>query len=246
MNDSDLIIILLTLAFSATLIGALIARRVPVTLRPIRAYHSLPLIAADAVESAQRVHISFGSSAVGESGTVSALASAEIAYLLAERLAISPYPPLITLSQGTTLPLAQDTLRRAYEFRRRAETFRATRAIWYPQGRRSLAFAAGASAHAADSDAFSSVLLGRFGTELALFGESALRHDQSLIAHSDNLGGQAIAYAQADFPLIGEELYAGPAYLTRRPLHLGTVVALDVLRWTVIMAILFTALQAAL
>jgi len=246
MNDSELIIVLLTIAFSATLIGALIARRVPITLRPIAAYRALPEIAADAVESAQRVHVSLGSSALGEPSTISALTSAAIAYEVAGRLAISPYPPLITLSQGTTLPLAQDTLRRAYELRHRPAAFRATQAAWYPQGPRSLAFAAGASAHAADLDVFSSVLLGRFGSEMAYFGEGALRHSQLLVAHSDTPVGQAVAYAQADYPLLGEELYAGPAYLTRRPLHLGTVIALDVLRWAVIMAILFTALQAAL
>lgn len=246
MNDSALIIVLLTIAFSATLIGAVIARRVAVPLRPIAAYQALPEIAADAVESARRVHVSLGSSAVGEPGTVSALVSSKIAYQLAERMAISPYPPLVTLSQGTTLPLAQDTLRRAYEARQRAAYFRPTQVTWYPQGPRSLAFAAGASSLAADSDVFTSILLGRFGAELAYFGESAMRHDQILIAHSDQPGGQAIAYAQSDRPLLGEELYAGPAYLTRRPLHVGTVVALDVLRWLVILAILFTALQAAL
>jgi len=246
MTDSELIITLLTIAFSATLIGALIARRVPVRLRPIAAYDALPTIAANAVESGQRVHFSLGSSALGDPSTLSALASNEVVYQLADRLAISPHPPLITLSQPTALPLAQDTLRRAYERRLRAEAFRATQAAWYPLGRRSMAFAAGASAHAADIDAFSSVLLGRFSTELAFFGESAVRHDQVLVAHSDSPGGQAVAYAQADHPLLGEELYAGPAYLSRRPLHIGTVVAMDVLRWAVILAILFTALQAAL
>ncbi|NLE52340.1 MAG: hypothetical protein GX613_13145 [Chloroflexi bacterium] len=246
MSDSELIITLLTIAFSATLIGAVIARRVPIRLRPIAAYDALPEIAANAVESAHRVHFSLGSSSLGESSTASALATSEAVYQLADRLAISPYPPLITLSQPTTLPLAQDTLRRAYERRLRAEAFRATQAAWYPLGKRSLAFAAGASAHAADVDAYSSVLLGRFGTELAFFGEGAVRHDQVLVAHSDNPGGQAVAYVQSDYPLLGEELYAGPAYLSHRPLHLGSVVAMDVLRWAVIMAILFTALQAAL
>lgn len=246
MTDSELIISLLTIAFSATLIGAVIARRVSVRLRRIPAYDAMPEIAADAVESGHRVHFSLGSSAVGEQSTISALTSSEVVYQLADRLAISPHPPLVTLSHPATLPLAQDTLRRAYEARLRAEAFRTTQAAWYPLGMRSLAFAAGAAAHSADIDAASSVLLGRFGTELAFFGENAVRHDQIFVAHSDNPSGQAVAYAQSETPLLGEELYAGPAYLSRRPLHLGTAVAMDVLRWTVIMAILFTALQAAL
>src|SRR5690606_52204 len=140
MTDSELIISLLTIAFSATLIGALIARRVPVRLRPIRAYDAMPQIAANAVESGQRVHFSLGSSAVGEQSTVSALASSEIVYQIADHLVVSPYPPLITLSHPATLPLAQDTLRRAYETRLRTEAFHTTQAAWYPLGLRSLAF----------------------------------------------------------------------------------------------------------
>jgi hypothetical protein len=91
---------------------------------------------------------------------------------------------------------------------------------------------------------YSSVLLGRFGFEIALLGEGALRHDQALIAHSDLVEGQAVAFAQADHLLIGEELYAGAAYLGGRPLERGGLIALDVLRWLVILGIVVAALQA--
>lgn len=243
MENSGFLLVLLLIAFVTTLSGVLVSRRITLPLRPIPAYVILPETAADAVESANRLHFSMGSSALGETSTVSALVSAEVIYQLTERLAVSSQPPLVTLSQGITLPLAQDTLRRAYEFRERMN--RST-AVWFPQGPRSLAFAAGASSLAADADVSSNILLGRFGIELALFGESALRHDQTLMAHSDLPEGQAIAFAQADQVLLGEELYVGPAYINRRPVHVGGVVALDVLRWLVILGILVVALQEAL
>jgi hypothetical protein len=245
MDNSELTWILLAIAFAATLIGQLIARRRVLPLRPIPAYVVLPESAADAVESDHRIHFSMGSSALGQTSTLSALASAEVFYRLAVRLAVSRQTPLVTLSQLLTLPLAQDTLRRAYEFRQNMAYYRSNAAVWYPQGPRSLAFAAGAASLSADADVTGSVLLGHFGTELALIGESALRHDQDLIAHSDLVEGQAVAFAQADQMLIGEELYVGPAYMGGRLLEQGGVVALDVLRWLIILGILVAALQAA-
>jgi hypothetical protein len=246
MTNSEITWVLLAAAVAVTLVGALIARRRSFALRPIAAYTLLPDLMADAVESDQGVHFSTGSAALGQTSTVSALASAELIYRLASRLAVGERSPLITLSDPVTLLLAQDTLRRAYTYRQRQQAYRVRAAAWFPQGRRSLAFAAGASSLAADADVSTSILLGRFGAELALFGASAVRHDQRLIAHSDLVEGQAVAFAQADRVLIGEELYAGAAYMDGRPVDVGGVVAQDVLRWVVIVAIIVAAIQAAL
>lgn len=246
MNNAELTWVLLAVALAATLAGRILLARRRLFLRPIPAYQVLPAQAADAVESSNRIHFSMGSSALGESSTLSALAAAEVIYRLSERLAVSRQTPLVTLSQPLTLPLAQDTLRRAYEFRQNMPHYRSSAAAWYPQGARSLTFAAGAASLAADANAHSNVMLGRFGVEMALLGESALRHDQGVIAHSDLPEGQAVAFVQAEQALLGEELYVGPAYLNGSPLERGGVVALDVLRWLVILGIIVTAVQAAM
>jgi hypothetical protein len=246
INNAGLTLAVLGVAFAATMFGRFMAKRFSPRYRPIPVYTILPELAADAVESSYRIHFSMGGSALGEASTISALASAEIIYRLAERLAISYQTPLITMGSTLTLPLAQDTLRRAFEYRQNMATYRSTAAAWYPQGTRSLAFAAGVAALSADYDAHSNILLGRFGYEAALIGESALRYDQRLIMHSDLVEGQALAYAQADHMLLGEELYVGPAYLNGTALERGGVFALDVLRWLVILGILVAALEAAL
>jgi len=245
VNNAELTLVLLALALVATLVGRFIARRFAPPLRPIPAYDRLPALAADAVESNDRIHFSMGHSALGETSTVSALASAEIIYRLAERLAINYQTPLVTLSSAMTLPLAQDTLRRAFEYRENMAYYRSSAAAWYPQGPRSLAFAVGVATLIADARIDSNILLGRFGTELALIGESAMRLDQGMIAHSDLPEGQAIAFAQADHLLIGEELYVGAAYLNGTALEQGGAFALDVLRWLIILGIIGWALQAA-
>mgnify|MGYP000284800114 CR=1 FL=1 len=68
----------------------------------------LPELAADAVESSNRIHLSMGSSALGSSSTITALVSAEVFYRLSERLAISRQSPVITLSDPEKIPSAME------------------------------------------------------------------------------------------------------------------------------------------
>ncbi len=243
MNDANLTVVLLVIAFAATLVGRFVVRRFGMRLRRIPAYEALPLLTADAVESNHRLHFSLGQSALVGESTVSALVGAELFYRLAARLAVAEQTPTLSLAHPLTLPLAQDTLRRAYEHRQHLEKWRSRLAAWYPEG---IAFAAGVASLSADRHDHSLVLLGRYREELALLGEGALRHDQRMIAHSDWVEGQAVAFAQAAHVLLGEELYVGSAYLGGNALERGGVLALETLRWLVIAGIVIELLQTLL
>jgi hypothetical protein len=239
MNLSYVIIavVLLIMILAATRARIFQFRRIP-------AYTSLPLLAGEAVESNRAVHLSFGSNAVREATTLSALASAEILYHVAERASLGDKPVFATTSDPVTLALGQDTLRRAYKARDALGKYRSTLARWYPQGPSSFAFAAGAGADMLDDDASLNVLIGRYGLEMMLLAENAIRYDRTVIGQSDTVIGQAVAYAVSDMPLIGEELYVGGAYLARTPLQVGGVFAQDVLRFLVITVIIGLAILA--
>jgi hypothetical protein len=210
--------------------------------RPIAAYSALPMLVGEAVESDKTVHVSFGSSAVRDSTTLTALATAEILYHVAERSSLADKPSVVTVSDPITLGLGQDTLRRAYKARGRLAKYRSTMARWYPQGPQSLAFAAGAGETILDEDASLNVMVGRFGPEMMLAAENAIRYNRLLITQSDQVEGQAVAYAVSETPLIGEELYVGGAYLSESPLQIGGVLAQDVLRYIVIATIIGLAI----
>ena len=49
---------------------------------------------------------------------------------------------------------------------------------------------------------------------------------------------QAVIYASASDPLIGEELFAGGAYLGAGKIHLASISAQDIVRWIIIVVIL--------
>lgn len=237
MNEGLLTWVIVLAAFGSLLLGSLIVRRrrTPLDLRPIEAYRVLPLSMDQAVEADRQPHFSLGSSAVGQETTVTALASADLMYYLVRRFSFTRQIPLVTLSDPITLALAGDTLRRAYLVRNNLEAYRSTAVAWFPHGARSMAYAAGASQMAVQAGVLNHILLGTFEAELAFFGEVGRRRDQPVIAHSTRLTGQAVAYAMADHTLIGEELFVGGAYLDRADtLRMGSLIALDTLRWGVI------------
>jgi hypothetical protein len=81
-------------------------------------------------------------------------------------------------------------------------------------------------------------MTGHFGPEIALIAETADRADGFTLAGTDSLPGQAVLYAAAQEPLIGEELFAAGAYLRSGLVHTASLRAQDVLRWLVVGAIL--------
>jgi hypothetical protein len=248
MNETEVVYfaLLLLLAFVVMIIAALISRVfkwVP-PLRLISGYLDMPKAVNASVEQARPIHVSPGSVRVGQESTLSALASLAIIYDLVEQQSFMDRTPLATVSDPVTLVMTQDALRKAYTVRDNLNTYRSSATVWFPQTERSMAFGAGASGLASDVRAYANIMIGQFGSELAYIGETSARHNQVFIGHSTQLEGQAIAYAQADALVIGEELFVGEAYLDPdRSLDVGGVVALDILRWVAVAAIILIAIN---
>lgn len=235
-----LAVLILLLAMVVSVVVAQFIRRRPnlYALRPIEAYQALPQMVGEAIEANQPMHFSLGSASLGGENSLLALASAELFYQGMERAAISAAPPLLTVSDPTAIPLGYTMLRQAYRSRDLLGRYRSSSLRWYPAGPRSLAFAAALTAMLGDDRVANNVLVGSFGLELALITDAAVRRNQGVLAASDQLQGQAVAFVMADQPLIGEELFASGAYLGGSPTQIAGLVATDVLRWLVILAML--------
>jgi hypothetical protein len=232
-----IIIILLAMVISVIMTQFIRRRRDLFTLRKIAAFDVLPTWVGVAIEANRPLHMSLGSVELGGRSTVLALASAELFYQLTQQASIGDVAPILTLSNTSALPLGYDTLRRAYASRNRLERYRSNSVRWYPGGTRSLAFAAALTGLMSTDNVSANVLVGSFGPELALVMDASYRRNLPVIAASDQLEGQAIAYALADQPLIGEEIFAAGSYLGRRSAERADVVTIDLLRWLLIAAI---------
>lgn len=231
-------IVILLLVFVVSVLSTVIvrARRQSIILRHLPAYANLSQWTSEALEADRPMHFSFGGAGLGTT-TPLTLANSETFTLLSNRATVGVQTPLLTMSDSATLPLGYDVLRRAYRARGRVDQFQLGAVQWYPEGSRSLAFAAALTGIAADRRVSSHLLLGSYGGELALVLDAAARRGQKSVAASDQLEGQAVAFAMADAPLIGEEMFAGPAYLGGGVSQVGSVVALDLLRILLILAL---------
>ena len=215
-------------------------RRSPAVLRPIQAFERLGHAIGLAVENGTRLHISLGRGNLFTARGGSALAGLAMLRRLAERPSVSDRPPIVTSGDASLSILSQDTLQAGYKAAGADDQYRATTGRL--TGLTPFSYAAGTIPVTRDENVSANVLLGDFGAEAALLAEAADRENTDLIAASDNLSAQAILYAAAQDPLIGEELFASGAYVGAGPSHEASLLVQDVLRWLVILAILVGAL----
>jgi hypothetical protein len=144
----------------------------------------------------------------------------------------SDHPPLATAGDGLLGILAQDTLRAAFNQLNLGSSFDPT--YGRVTGLTPFSYGAGTMPVIFDEAISANLMIGSFGTEAALITSAGERSQTRTLAGTDNLPGQAILYASAHEPLIGEELYAGGAYLDANPMHEASLHAQDVVRWVVI------------
>lgn len=215
-------------------------RRSPATLRPIEAYERLNRAVGLAVENGTRLHISLGRGNLFTARGGSALAGLAMLRRLAERTSASDRPPIVTSGDASLAILSQDTLRSGYRAAGAEEQYR------FSTGRLTgltpFSYAAGTMPIEHDENVSANVVIGDLGAESALIAEASDRENSSLIAASDDLSAQAIFYASAQDPLIGEELFAAGAYVGAGAAHDASLQVQDILRWLIIVAILVGSL----
>lgn len=205
-------------------------RRQHTMLRPIEGFKNIPTWIGQSIESNRPLHLSIGGAGIGDNTTVLSLAGAELFYFIVQDATIGDVSPIITTSSTASIPLGQDTLRRAYQSRDFSSRYQPSKARWYPQGQRSMAFAAALTGMMKVENPSAHVLVGSFGPELALILDVAHHQKQPTLAASDQLEGQAIAFALAGDYLIGEEIFAAPGYVSDDPADKVESVVVDLLR----------------
>jgi hypothetical protein len=229
------------------LIFAALARRKgarPAIFREIDALLSLPHTVGQAVETGRRLHISLGSGTIGDMNTTSALAGLTVLDQISAVATVSDKPPVVTTADGTAMLLAQDTLKNVYVRQNVLNRYDPTSAR--VAGLSPLSFGAALTSLVQDESVGGTVLIGAMGTEAALLAEADQRANVTTLAGADDPATQAVLFASADSPLIGEDIFAGGAYIGRNPGHVGSLRAQDVMRVLIIIVILAAAFARTL
>lgn len=209
-------------------------------LHPILAMQRLHRAIGRAVEDGSRLHISIGKSSIISPNNASALAGLSTLERVGILSSLSDRPPVATSGDGTLALLSQDTVRAAYRISNVPEHHDPTQARLV--GPTPFSYVAGMLPVVHDERVSAHILVGNFGPEAALLAAAAEREDAFVLAASDSFSAQAVFYATASEALIGEELFAVPAYLHAGPIQKASLYVQDVLRWIVIIVLVIGAL----
>ncbi len=98
-------------------------------------------------------------------------------------------------------------------------------------------YAAGTLEATRDAQVSANVLIGHFGAEAGLLCDAAQKAGTYTLAASDSIVAQSIFMAAADDQLVGEEVYALPAYLGIAPVHQASLKAQDLLRILIVLGL---------
>jgi hypothetical protein len=233
--------ILIFLSFSILLLGFLYAgSRWPVSIRQLHGFQLLRKELEHAVESGERVHLSLGTGSVIGQESAPAFAGLTILARLASATAMSDKPVIVSSADGAMTILAQDTLAAAYRKVGAETRYDATSSRMI--GPSPFSYASSVP-HLLDTEEISvHILNGAFGSEGALIADFGNRENAFVLAGTDDVQTQALLFASADHPLIGEEVFAGGAYLDDRPIHQASLRTQDVVRIVLIGMILLGTL----
>ncbi len=212
----------------------------PAAFRPLEALQSLPTTVGEAVETGRRLHISLGTGTIGQTDTAAALAGLTVLDQISEVTVVSDKPPVVTASDGAVMLLAQDTLQHVYSRQNAQERYDPTSVR--VAGLSPLSFGAAVTTMITDDSLAGTVLVGSVGSEAVLLAEAGHRANITTLAGSLDPAAQALLFAAADYPLIGEDLFAGGAYIGRHPGHIASLRAQDIMRLLIGLAILGGAL----
>ena len=240
MNSLGLLGLIFVVIFFGLMItsAVLLRQREGLILREISAFVRLQRAIGLAVEAGSRLHISLGRGHLLSTQSGIGYVGLSILDRIARSTSISDRPPIATSGEGTLGILSQDTQRDAAK----------TLGVEFDPirgritGLSPYSYSAGTLSLIEEEDVGANMLMGSFGSEVGLITEAAERSESMTLGGTDNLSGQAVLFASAQEPLIGEETYAGGAYLGVGPMHTASLYAQDILRWVLIGLIVIGAI----
>ena len=238
MSDGAPFLLLFLLVFLGLwlLNYAVYNKRPAVVLRRIAGYDLIRNAMAEAAEDGRPVHLSLGTAGIADLNSMQTVAALSALEYLSEQSIVSTNTPLVTMADPTTLLLAQDIAARPFEDSGRLPQFE-PRTVRFMGGSGEVAvsaYTAGVLDLLDRKAVAANFLLGHFGDECVVIGEEAARHAIPQVAGSGSPAALSLMALTADHLLIGEELFAAGAYLSRRPWQVSGLLAQDSARWLVI------------
>lgn len=205
-------------------------------LRPLPGLEELSRSVGRAAETGQPLHVSVGVGGIAGSATAETWAGLAVLDALAKEAAVCDTPLIVTVADPTALPVAQDILRRAYLHSGNPEDYDPTQVQFIAP--LPLAYAAGVAGILERESLTANIMIGSFADEYLLMGETGARRGLHQTIGAADPRALPFVYATASEALIGEEIFAGSAYLGQGPIQVASLLLEDWVRWALLLVIL--------
>lgn len=213
-------------------------------LRRIGGLEAIKEAAGQAAELGMPMHMALGNGGIGGLTTLETLAGMTTLEYLAQQAALCDTSLIVNVADPTTLPAAQEALYRGYAQAGYLDEYDSTYVRFLAPD--PVAYAAGVMAALNQEKLAANVMIGTFGDEFLLMGETGTRKTSSQVAGTTSPKTLSYMYATVNHVLIGEEIFAAGAYLQGNPNHVGGLVTQDVLRTAIVFTVILGELLHAM
>lgn len=236
MTITNLIGLLIVVSFLGLMIIFNVVRRdsSKKNLRAIPAYTKLKQAIGLAVEDGAQIHVSLGRGGVTSPQSASAFVGLSMLERVIGIASAGDRPPVPTAGNAGLAILAQDTISGTIDklaLNKKASFGELT-------GLTPFSYAVGTMPVIRDGRVSASILAGWYGNEVIWLTAAGKRQQSFTLAGTAHLPAQAVMYSTVEEPLIGEELFAGGAYLDAGTMHESSLNTQDVFRWILVGGIL--------
>ncbi len=210
------------------IVGAMeMAKKKLPTFRKLSGLDALPEMVGRAAEMNRPIHYTTG---LGElTGTVAPQLVAGLAVLgyVSELAAKYGVKVIYSVYQAQVMPIATELMREAYVRAGKPDAFNAEEQIRYLSGEQ-FAYATAVQGIAERERPAANIMIGPFYAESMMFSETFFRIGAIQLAGTAR-GYQIPFFAVVcDYLLIGEEIYAAGAYLSKDPVQCGSIQGQDI------------------
>jgi hypothetical protein len=173
-------------------------------------------------EMGRPVHFAPG---IGDVQNAQTLAAMSILGYVAKQCAKYDTDLIQTNRNIIVYPIAEAIIKQAYSEVGKLDNFKAENVRWISDDQ--FAYATGVTGIMHREKPAANLLLGAFWAESLIFAEVGANAGAIQIAGTANTAQIPFFVAACDYCLIGEELYAASAYLSKEPVLMGSLVAQD-------------------
>lgn len=181
-----------------------------------------------ATEMGSPVHFSPGIAGVTDQSAPQTMAAMEILAYTTELAAKYNTEIVVSIRTPELFPIAEEVVRQRFQAAGKPEMFKETTVQFFSSDQ--FAYSASVMGFVKRHHVAANIMMGAFWAESLLMAEAGAQVGAIQVAGTANLHQIPFFVAACDYTLIGEELFAGGAYLSQDKMKLGSIAGQDYLK----------------